>query len=56
MEVKGQLHAPASLIPGKYPSTHLVGGWMGPIAGLDFLEKRKITFSYRKSNPGSSSP
>jgi len=25
----------------KTPGTHLIGGWVGPRAGLDFLEKRK---------------
>jgi hypothetical protein len=41
MEVNGQLHAPAALIPGKSPSTHLVGSCMGLRAGLDFFKKRE---------------
>jgi hypothetical protein len=24
------------------PRTHLIGGWMGPTAGLDDMEKRKL--------------
>ena len=31
----GQRHAPAALLPGKEPSTHCVGGSVGPRAGLD---------------------
>jgi hypothetical protein len=41
-EVSGQLHAPAALLPGKQPSTHWIGGWLGPRASLDDLEKRKF--------------
>jgi hypothetical protein len=35
MRVGGQFHAPAALPPGKRPSTHFIGGWVGPGAGLD---------------------
>jgi hypothetical protein len=31
----GQLHAPTALPPAKTPSTHCIGGWVGPRAGLD---------------------
>ena len=34
MQVSGQLHAPASLPPGKNPRTHLIRGWVSPRAGL----------------------
>jgi hypothetical protein len=34
MRVGGQLHAPAALSPGKRPSTHFIGGLVGPRAGL----------------------
>ena len=34
----------------KIPSTYLTGGWMGPRAGLDVLEKRKILSRCRDSN------
>jgi hypothetical protein len=27
---------------GKAPDTHLIGGWVGPRAGLDVLVRRKI--------------
>jgi hypothetical protein len=43
LEVSGQLHAPAALALGKEPSdTHWIGGWVGPRAGLDDVEKRKF--------------
>jgi hypothetical protein len=28
--------------PGNDPGTHWIGGWMGPRAGLNAMEKRKI--------------
>jgi len=41
MEVSGQLHAPATLTPGKNPyDTHWIGGWVGPRAGLDTVVKK----------------
>jgi hypothetical protein len=43
MKVSGQLHAPAALPPGKQPpGTHWIGGWVGPRACLDDLDKRKF--------------
>jgi hypothetical protein len=34
---------PCRFIPGeRAPSTHWIGGWVGPRAGLDDLEKRKF--------------
>jgi hypothetical protein len=41
MRVGGQLHAPATLPPGKIPGTHCIGGWVGPRAGLDGCEKSR---------------
>jgi hypothetical protein len=38
MEVSGHLHAPAGLFPG----IHWIGGWVGPSASLDDMEKRKF--------------
>jgi hypothetical protein len=36
MEVNGELHAPVDLLPkGKAPSSHCVGGWVGPRGSLD---------------------
>jgi hypothetical protein len=42
--VSGQLHAPAALPPGKEPArgTHWIGGWVGPIAGQDYMENWKF--------------
>jgi hypothetical protein len=44
MEVSGQLHAPAALPPGKdtLAGTHWTGGWVGPRAVLNTVEKRKV--------------
>jgi hypothetical protein len=44
MEVSSQLHTLAALPVGKNPGTHWVGGWVCPGAGLDILEKSKISF------------
>ena len=56
MVVSGEFYAPAALSQGKNPGTHLQRGGVGPIAGLNVLEKRKIFSPSRGSNPGSSSP
>jgi hypothetical protein len=34
------------------PGSHWIGDWMGPRAGLDVMEKIKVSYSCRKSNPG----
>jgi hypothetical protein len=54
MEVSGQLHAPATIIPRKEPpaSIHWIGGLVGPRAGLDATEKRRISCPCQESNPG----
>jgi hypothetical protein len=52
MEVSGELHAPAALLPGKEPpNTHWIGGWVGPRAILDAVVKRKIPSPRRESDP-----
>jgi hypothetical protein len=34
---------PCRFTPGeRTPGTHWIGGWVGPIAGLDYVEKRKL--------------
>jgi len=38
MGVGGKCHAPAAL-PREIPGTHCVGGWVGPRAGLDRVQK-----------------
>jgi hypothetical protein len=35
MGVDGQGHAPATLIQGKRPGTHRIGGWVDSKAGLN---------------------
>jgi hypothetical protein len=41
-EMSGQLHAPPDLPPGKEPPGARRIGWVGPRAGTDAVEKRKI--------------
>jgi hypothetical protein len=52
MEVSGQIHALAALIPKeKAPGTHWIGGWVDPRAVPDAVVKKKIPSSCRESNP-----
>jgi hypothetical protein len=52
MEVSGQLYAPAALPHReRTPSTHWIGGWVGPRAVLDAVMKGKIPSPRRESNP-----
>jgi hypothetical protein len=51
MEVRGQLHAPAALPRETDRDTHCIRAWVGPRAGLDVMEERKISCPYRDSNP-----
>jgi hypothetical protein len=37
---------------GKDLSTHWIGGWVGPRAGLDQILEEKILCLYRGTNPG----
>jgi hypothetical protein len=47
MEVSGQLDNTAAFPPGDgAPGTYLIGSWVDPRAGLDFMKKRKISFPY----------
>jgi len=41
MEVSGQLRFQVALPTEKNVSTHKIGGWVSPRAGLDVLEERK---------------
>jgi len=45
MEVSGQLHSLATLLPERHPGAHRIGGWMGPTISLDILVKCKISCS-----------
>jgi hypothetical protein len=47
----GQLHAPDRFIPEE---TVPPARQMGPRIGLEFMERRKISFRCRESNPDSS--
>jgi hypothetical protein len=40
----------------RVPSTHSIGDWVDPRAGLDAVAKKKIPSPCRDSNPRSSSP
>jgi hypothetical protein len=45
VEVSGKLHAPA-ILPQEKKHSVLIGwkaGWVGPTAGLDALQKRKVS-------------
>jgi hypothetical protein len=42
MEVSGQLHGQVAYPRGKSPRYPLVGGWVGPRAGLDNVENSKF--------------
>jgi hypothetical protein len=45
---------PGRFFPGERgPGIHWRGAWVGPRAGLDAVEKRKISCPCRGSNPGS---
>ena len=52
MVVGDQRHAPTVLPHPERPSTHLIGGWVGPKAGLDGCGK---SGPHRCSIPGPSS-
>jgi hypothetical protein len=53
MMASGQFHAHADFSPGiKAPSTLWVGDWMGPRAGPDAMEYRKIFSPCQESKPG----
>jgi hypothetical protein len=53
MEIDGQRHAPAALIPVKRLRIRCTGGWVRPRVGLDVCEKSR---PHRDSTPGTSSP
>jgi hypothetical protein len=46
--------SPDRFTPGKdpHPGNNLIGDWVGPRAGPDAVEQRKISCPCRKSNPG----
>jgi hypothetical protein len=54
MEVSGEHHAPAALPPRVKPVAYWTGGWVGLRAGLDVLEKGKISVRYLKFSVQSS--
>jgi hypothetical protein len=41
MEVSGQLHAPAALLPQRDHITHWLGGWVDPRASLEVVVAEK---------------
>jgi hypothetical protein len=49
MDVDGQLHATAAIIPLETgPGIHWIGGWVGLRAYLETVEKRKISCFFRE--------
>jgi hypothetical protein len=56
--MSGQLHAPAALPPGERATgTSWIGGWVGPRAGLDDMEKWKFfTLPGRNCEPSAVQP
>jgi hypothetical protein len=44
MEVSDHLHAPAALRRGQSPGTHWLRGCAHPKAGLDAVEKNRLSF------------
>jgi hypothetical protein len=38
----GQLPVPAAVPRKRAPTTHWIGGWLGPRADLDAVEKQKV--------------
>jgi hypothetical protein len=57
MEGSGLLHALAAFTPVEIStSSHLIESWMIPKAGLNILEKKKISFSLWELNSGLSCP
>jgi hypothetical protein len=47
MDMSGQLHA----LQERAPGAHRIGGWVGPRAGLNTVEKKKIPSPRRDSKP-----
>ena len=59
MGVGGRSHAPAALLPGKYPDTNVTQSWAGLKGSLDDLEKKKnllplLALEPRTVQPGAS--
>jgi hypothetical protein len=52
------IFTPQPLYPGeRAPGTHWIGGWVGPRAGLENVEKRKfLTFRDSNSDPSVTQP
>jgi hypothetical protein len=56
VEVSGQFHAPVALCPGRTPVPIKYKAGLDPRYGLHGLERIKIAFSCRNSNPRLFSP
>ena len=52
MGPSGQRQAPVPLSPEMNPRAHCRGGWVGPKAGLEKHEVKKISCAHRGSIPG----
>lgn len=52
MKVNGKLHAPAPLTPRETaPNNQCIAGWVGPRISPGIMEKQKISYFYKGSNP-----
>jgi len=51
MEMSGQHHVTAALLPENNIDAHWIELWVGPWAGLDILESRKLFYLCWDSKP-----
>jgi len=59
MEASGQLRAPTTLSSGRGSQSYYTGGWVGPRASLDIVDKRKslalpgikLWFLFKRNSP-----
>jgi hypothetical protein len=53
MDVSGDLHVPAGLLADKNPSTHWIGGWVGPgpQIGYGYIGNKKNMFNLPEFKP-----
>jgi hypothetical protein len=47
-----QIHPDRFTLGERAPDSNWTGGWESLTAGLDVMEKRRVTFPFRELNPG----